>query len=100
MVLTCHIDRHIDSLDFSGSLTYLGCTALSLYLPTLRARSLANSQGLPLPKFPGITSFHPRQIIMSGLTVLWTARLGFSIPLISLSLFRVILAPTNPQVWW
>jgi len=65
-----------DRVDFSGSLTYLGCTALSLYLPSLRARSFAKSQGLPLPRFPGITSFHPRQLIMSGLTALWAARLG------------------------
>jgi len=64
------------SLDFSGSLTYIGCTALSLYLPALRARSLARSQGLPIPSFLTLSSFHPRQLIMSGLTLLWAFRLG------------------------
>ena len=62
--------------DLSGSLTYLGCTALSLYLPAIRARSLARSQGLPIPSLPSITSFHPRQLILSGLTALWAIRLG------------------------
>jgi hypothetical protein len=64
------------TLDFSGSLTYIGCTALSLYLPALRARSLAKSQGLPIPSFPPLSSFHPRQLIVSGLTLLWAFRLG------------------------
>jgi hypothetical protein len=62
--------------DFSGSLTYLGCTALSLYFPALRARSLAKAQGLPIPPFPALSTFHPRQLIMSGLTALWAVRLG------------------------
>jgi hypothetical protein len=66
------------TVDLCGSLTYLGCIALSLYCPTLRERSLSGAQGLAIPNFPGITSFHPRQIIMSGLTVLWTVRLGSS----------------------
>ena len=64
------------TLDLSGSVTYIGCTALSLYLPALRARSLARSQRLPTPGFPSLTSFHPRQLIMSGLTLLWAFRLG------------------------
>jgi len=63
-------------IDLSGSLTYLGCTALSLYFPALRARSLARTQGLPLPSFPSIAAFHPRQILLTSLTVLWTTRLG------------------------
>lgn len=64
--------------DLSGSLTYLGCMALSLYLPALRARSLARSQGQLLPSFPAITAFHPRQIVLTSLTLLWSIRLGIS----------------------
>lgn len=52
--------------DLSGSLTFGACTLLSLYYPALRART-------PLP---AIWSFHPRQLIMSGFTVLWAGRLG------------------------
>ena len=62
--------------DFSGSFTYLGCTALSLYLPSLRARSLSKFQGLPPSALPSIRSFHPRQIILSAMVVVWTMRLG------------------------
>lgn len=62
--------------DLSGSLTYLSCAALSLYFPAYRARSLAAAEGLPIPVWPKITDFHPRQLILSGLTALWAARLG------------------------
>jgi steroid 5-alpha reductase family enzyme len=37
---------------------------------------LARSQGLPIPSFPKITDFHPRQLLMTALTVLWATRLG------------------------
>ncbi|KAH0612288.1 uncharacterized protein H6S33_010340 [Morchella sextelata] len=62
--------------DLSGSLTYLSCTLLSLYFPAYRARSLAAAEGLPIPVWPAFTDFHPRQLILSGLTALWAARLG------------------------
>ena len=39
---------------------------MSLYYPALRAKG-------PLPS---LLSFHPRQLIMSGFTVLWASRLG------------------------
>lgn len=49
---------------------------MSLYLPSLRARSLAFANRRPLPPIPSLIQFHPRQLILSGLTALWAARLG------------------------
>lgn len=68
--------RIISTSDLSGSLTYLGCTALSLHMPALRAVSPEGRQGAPIPGFPQLFSHHPRQLIMSGLTALWAIRLG------------------------
>ncbi|KAI7952411.1 hypothetical protein MJO29_008042 [Puccinia striiformis f. sp. tritici] len=58
--------------DLSGSATFLTCTAVSLYYPSLRYKLLHNSAA-PLPR---ISSFHHRQLIMSGFTCLWATRLG------------------------
>ena len=62
--------------DLSGSLTFLGCTALSLYVPALRARSYAASQGLPKPAFPSPLSFGARKLILSAMVTIWASRLG------------------------
>lgn len=62
--------------DLSGSLTFLTCTAISLYMPALRARSLAASQGLPKPAFPSLGSFGPRKLVLSAMVVIWASRLG------------------------
>lgn len=58
--------------DLSGSFTFVTCTALSLYYPSLRNSVIQRS---PAP-LPPLSSFHPRQLIMSGLTCLWATRLG------------------------
>lgn len=68
-------------------------------MPSLRARSLARSQGLSLPKYPSISSFHPRQIILSGLTALWAARLGLSRNISLRLTFRIFLVSTSSQKW-
>lgn len=62
--------------DLSGSLTFLSCTAVSLYLPALRARSYAAAQGLPKPAFPSLLSFGPRKLILSAMVTIWAGRLG------------------------
>ncbi|KAI9725912.1 MAG: hypothetical protein M1828_002239 [Chrysothrix sp. TS-e1954] len=75
--------------DLSGSLTYISCTALSLYLPALRARSLAASNGAPLPAFPsviaalrgnaapaGAMALNWRQVVLSAAVSIWATRLG------------------------
>ena len=71
--------------DLSGSLTYISCTALSLYLPTLRARAAA-SIGSTAPSFPsllasltskgGINAWNWRQVILSAFVTVWATRLG------------------------
>ncbi|KAK2049187.1 DUF1295-domain-containing protein [Colletotrichum somersetense] len=71
--------------DFSGSLTYLSVTALSLYLPALRAKytpTLANAS-TALPGFlarlisPGSTGApNWRQVALSGAVIFWAVRLG------------------------
>jgi hypothetical protein len=42
--------------DFSGSVTYLSCTALSLFLPAIRARSAAALTGAPKLAWPNLLS--------------------------------------------
>lgn len=70
--------------DLSGSLTYLSCTALSLYLPTLRARAAAATTGAVKPQWPsiiaalsgkgGANALNWRQVVLSGAVSIWAAR--------------------------
>lgn len=67
--------------DLSGSLTYLSCTALSLYLPVLRAKGNANAAGgkivSPLWQSLGTTLTHGRnwrQIALSAAVGIWATR--------------------------
>ncbi|KAI9673106.1 MAG: hypothetical protein M1829_004420 [Trizodia sp. TS-e1964] len=72
--------------DLSGSLTYLSCTALSLYLPALRARAAAAAAGKALPAWPGLLdslagrggpgALNWRQVVLSAAVGVWAARLG------------------------
>ncbi|WPH00370.1 Hypothetical protein R9X50_00319700 [Acrodontium crateriforme] len=71
--------------DLSGSLTYISCTALSLYLPTLRARYAASSAAT-MPAWPsllqsltskgGVSAWNWRQVVLSAAVTIWAARLG------------------------
>ena len=70
--------------DLSGSLTYLSCAALSLYLPAIRARSAARLAGTALPEWPSLLSalkgtggphgFNWRQVVLSAAVSFWAAR--------------------------
>lgn len=70
--------------DVSGSLTYLSCTALSLFLPAIRARAAARATGAPLPAFPSLLSafngtagplgFNWRQVVLSTAVSIWATR--------------------------
>ncbi len=71
--------------DLSGSLTYLSCTALSLYLPTLRARAAASAAGHAKPAWPSIlgalmgragAGVNWRQVVLSAAVSIWATRLG------------------------
>jgi steroid 5-alpha reductase family enzyme len=71
--------------DLSGSLTYISCTALSLYLPILRARAAA-SVSSTVPAWPsllasltskgGINMWNWRQVALSAAVTIWATRLG------------------------
>jgi len=71
--------------DISGSATYISCVALSLYLPTIRARLLA-SPGSVLPPWPslleslaskgGVSAWNWRQVVLSAAVTFWAGRLG------------------------
>ena len=71
--------------DLSGSLTYISCTALSLYLPTLRARYAAGV-GSSSPAWPsllasltskgGVNAWNWRQVVLSAFVTIWATRLG------------------------
>ena len=78
--------------DLSGSLTYLSCTALSLYLPTLRARAAAatvSAGTAALPAYPsllaslaskgGVQAWNWRQVILSAAVAIWATRRTYHI---------------------
>ncbi|CAO1620340.1 unnamed protein product [Parajaminaea phylloscopi] len=58
--------------DLCGSLGFITAAGFSLYWPSLRAKFLLGSQAA----LPAITAFHPRQLLMSGMTLFWAGRLG------------------------
>ena len=70
--------------DLSGSLTYLSVTALSLYLPTLRARAAAAAVGAAKPAWPsllaaftgkgGPNGLNWRQVVLSAAVSIWATR--------------------------
>lgn len=68
--------------DFSGALTNVTIVALSLYLPSLRARYAGGSAGAgkPLPSLldpftnPEKAGLNWRQVALSAAVVLWAAR--------------------------
>ena len=70
--------------DLSGSLTYLSCTALSLYLPTIRARSTAAAMGAAKPAWPSLAAaimgsggpggLNWRQVVLSAAVSIWATR--------------------------
>jgi hypothetical protein len=70
--------------DLSGSLTYLSVTALSLYLPSLRARAAASLAGTPKPAFPSLldaftgkgspNGLNWRQVVLSAAVSIWATR--------------------------
>lgn len=72
--------------DVSGSLTYLAATALSLYLPALRARAAAALAGAPKPELPSLlaaltgpgpsSAMNWRQVALSAALGMWATRLG------------------------
>ena len=73
--------------DLSGSLTYLSCTALALYLPTIRARHAAAAVGAIKPAWPSIlgalrgvsgAGLNWRQVVLSAAVSIWATRCGFS----------------------
>ena len=58
--------------DLGGSLGFLSTTFVSLYYPTLKAKYWEGAN----VSFPPLSSFAPRQQILTAILVLWTARLG------------------------
>jgi hypothetical protein len=76
--------------DLSGSLTYLSVTALSLYLPTLRARAAAQLAGSVKPAWPslldalkgtgGPNGFNWRQVVLSTAVTVWATRRKSNVP--------------------
>ena len=68
--------------DLSGSLTYLSCTALSLYLPTIRARYAAAAAGKAKPAWPSLIQaalgksggLNWRQALLSAAVSIWAIR--------------------------
>ena len=79
--------------DLSGSLTYLSCTALSLYLPTVRARYAAALAGTIKPAWPSLvgalmgragSGLNWRQVVLSAAVGFWATRCEFCFGLVGL----------------
>ena len=75
--------------DLSGSLTYLSCTALSLYLPTIRARNAAALAGTVKPAWPSLigalmgkpgSGLNWRQVVLSAAVSVWATRCKLQTP--------------------
>ncbi|KAH9983095.1 DUF1295-domain-containing protein [Russula compacta] len=58
--------------DLGGSLGFLSTTFISLYYPTLKVRYW---EGINIP-FPPLSSFAPRQLLLTSALIIWTTRLG------------------------
>lgn len=58
--------------DLGGSLGFLSATVTSLYYPTLKAKFW---QGAHVPFLP-LSSFAPRQLLLTTVLGIWTIRLG------------------------
>ncbi|KZT73108.1 DUF1295-domain-containing protein [Daedalea quercina L-15889] len=59
--------------DLGGSLGFVTSTVASLYYPSFKAKYWDN---LPNARLPPITSFAPRQLLLSAAIVAWSTRLG------------------------
>ena len=75
--------------DISGSLTYLSCAALSLYLPSIRARHAATLAGTTRPDWPsllgalkgaGNAGLNWRQVVLSAAVGVWASRCESFVP--------------------
>ncbi|KAG9243502.1 hypothetical protein BJ878DRAFT_583171 [Calycina marina] len=66
--------------DLSGSVTYLGVTALSLYLPALRARAASTLTSRASEVAPSVLralgAANWRQLVLSAAVGVWAVRLG------------------------
>ncbi|KAA1467315.1 DUF1295-domain-containing protein [Dentipellis sp. KUC8613] len=60
--------------DLGGALGFLTTTAASLYYPALKAK-FWDGLGRAAP-LPALSSFHPRQLLVSAALGIWTVRLG------------------------
>lgn len=58
--------------DLGGSLGFLSTTFVSLYYPTLKAKYWEGAS----VSFPPLSSFAPRQQLLTAILVIWTVRLG------------------------
>lgn len=94
--------------DLSGSLTYLSCTALSLYLPALRAKVSANAAGGKI-KWPFLWQSlgrtlaggrNWRQIALSAAVGIWATRCVYHAPIQSSPASAFFLTDPHPHYSW
>ena len=77
--------------DLSGSITYLSCVGLSLYLPALRARNIAALAGVMKPAWPSLGQafmgggglLNWRQVVLSAAVGVWATRCMFPFSFLS-----------------
>ncbi|KAI0261495.1 DUF1295-domain-containing protein [Gloeopeniophorella convolvens] len=89
--------------DLGGSLGFISTAFVSLYYPVLKARFWEGARNVP---FPPITSFAPRQLLITAALGVWTVRLGSFLvqrAFDSHGDFRFMEAKKQPftfTVWW
>lgn len=72
--------------DLCGALGFLSTTIVSLYYPALKNKYYLGKPG-PLP---GIKSFAPRQLLLSGCLTLWSVRLGYFLASVSACMIHLL----------
>lgn len=74
--------------DLGGAIGWMSSTLISLYYPSLKLKFWDGVQG-PLP---GISSFAPRQILLSAAVGIWSLRLGSFLAMVGYDVLNVALS--------
>lgn len=84
--------------DLCGSLGFLSTAFVSLYYPALKFKAsfmLGNGANVPLP---ALSSFSPRQLLITTCLSLWAARMGAFLAQVSIIAAMCPDSQTEPQL--
>ncbi|RXW21769.1 hypothetical protein EST38_g4088 [Candolleomyces aberdarensis] len=88
--------------DLGGAIGWLSTTFVSLYYPTLKAKFLEGR----IEAFPPLSSFAPRQLLLSAAVGLWSLRLGSFLAIRAIKaggdsrFYRIKKQPAKFTIYW